>query len=50
MKETIKRYWIAFVIFFGVVGLMLLGTLGITQFEKKMFEDVEIKPRGEKLN
>jgi len=52
MKEVFKRYGIAMMILFGVIFLMLLGTWGVTQFEKKMFQnvDVEIKPTGERLN
>ena len=51
MKEMLKRYTVAFVILTVVVFMMLLGTLGVTMFEKKMFEnvDVEIKPKGEHL-
>lgn len=52
MKETLKRYGVAFVILAGVVFMMLLGTFGVTMFEKKMFQkvDVEVKPKGERLN
>ncbi len=50
MKELFKRYAIAFSILFFVIFLMLLGTLGVTKLEKEMFKDVDIKPRGEKLN
>lgn len=51
MKEVLKRYGVALAILAVVVFLMLLGTLGVTMFEKKMFEnvDVEIKPKGEHL-
>jgi hypothetical protein len=51
MKETLKRYGIAFFILFVVIGFMLLGTLGVTKFEQDMFKnvDVEMKPRGKKL-
>jgi len=52
VKEVLKRYGIAFAILAFVVALMLLGTLGVTAFEKKMFEDINvtIKPKGERLN
>ena len=51
MREMLKRYGVAFVILAVVIFMMLLGTLGVTMFEKKMFEDidVEIKPKGEHL-
>ena len=51
MKEMLKRYGVAFVILAVVVLMMLLGTLGVTMFEKKMFKnvDIEIKPKGEHL-
>jgi len=52
MKETLKRYGVAFAILAFVIFLMLLGTLGVTKFEKSMFQDmnVTIKPVGERLN
>ena len=52
MKEKLKRYGVAFAILGVVVLMMLLGTLGVTMFGKKMFQevDVEVKPVGEKLN
>jgi len=50
MQEMFKRYGVAAVIFLGIVILMLLGTLGVTQLEKTMFKDISIQPRGEKLN
>ena len=49
MKATLKRYAVALFILGIVVSLMLAATLGVTQFEKKMFKGVEIKPRGEHL-
>ena len=51
MKEMFKRYGVALVILAVVVFMMLLGTLGVTMFEKKMFKNVnvEIKPKGEHL-
>ena len=51
MKEVLKRYGVALVILAIVIFMMLLGTLGVTMFEKKMFQgvDVEIKPKGEHL-
>ena len=52
MKEVLKRYGIAFAILAFVIFLMLLGTLGVTKLEKKMFEDINvtIKPQGERLH
>lgn len=52
MKATLKRYGVAFAILALVVFMMLLSTFGVTMFEKKMFQnvDVEIKPKGERLN
>lgn len=52
MREMLKRYGVAFVILTFVIFLMILGTLGVTMFEKKMFQkvDVEIHPQGEKIN
>ncbi len=51
MKEHFKRYIVAFIILGAVIVMMLIGTLGVTLFEKKMFQDVNvtIKPRGEKI-
>ena len=42
----------AFVFLFLVVGLMLLGTMGVSKFADDILEEtdnVHIKPRGEKL-
>lgn len=52
MREVLKRYGVAFVILAFVILLMILGTLGVTIFEKKMFQkvDVEIHPQGERIN
>ena len=43
MKETFKRYGIAFIILFIVIAMMLAGTLGVKKFEDSMFEKVNIK-------
>jgi len=48
----VKRYLIAFGFLLLVTGLMLLATLGVSDFADNMFEDVKdvhMHPRGEEI-
>ena len=52
MRDTLKRYGMAFVFLFIVVVLMLLGTLGVKSFEDMLFTDAglqKITPKGTHL-
>jgi len=51
MFNSLKRYGIALLLLLFVVFLMLAGTLGVTSFGEKMFEDanITIKPKGERI-
>jgi multisubunit Na+/H+ antiporter MnhG subunit len=52
MIAFIKRFSMALVFLFLVVFLMILGTLGVTKFGDKMYEDIntqKMTPRGEKV-
>ena len=44
-----KRYLVAFGFLLLVIGLMLLATLGVSDFADNMFEDVHMHPRGEEI-
>jgi len=48
----VKHYLVAFGFLLLVIGLMLLATLGVSDFADNMFEDVQdvhMHPRGEEI-
>ena len=51
MKDILKRYMMAFVFLFLVIGLMVAGTMGVMSFGESMVNKmgVEMKPRGENV-
>jgi hypothetical protein len=51
MLNNLKRYAIALLFLLFVILLMLFGTLGVTIFGEKMFEDanITIQPQGERI-
>ena len=51
MLSSLKRYGVALLFLLLVILLMLAGTLGVTSFGEKMFEDanITIKPEGERI-
>lgn len=53
MLNRVKRYSMALVFLFLVIGLMLLATLGVENFGDHLLKDSHIqttmKPKGERL-
>jgi len=51
MLSSLKRYGMALLLLLFVILLMLAGTLGVTSFGEKMFEDanITIQPKGERI-
>jgi len=51
-KRILKQYSMALIFLLLVSFLMILGTLGVTQFGNSMFENIknqEMAPRGEEV-
>jgi len=53
MLNSIKRYGMALLFLFLVIGLMLLATLGVEDFGNHLLQDSNVqttmKPKGERL-